>query len=69
MDPITAIGAGASVLQLVGVAGKAIKYLNEIKNAPRERFRLAQELNSLYGILIELQSREDEANAQGDDEC
>ena len=56
------------MLQLVGVAGKAIKYLNEIKNAPRERFRLAQELNSLYGILIELQSREDEANAKGDDE-
>ena len=68
MDPITAIGAGASVLQLVGVAGKAIKYLNEIKNAPRERFRLAQELNNLYGILIELQSREDEANAKEDDQ-
>ena len=68
MDPITAIGAGASVLQLVGVAGKAIKYLNEIKNAPRQRFRLSQELNSLYGILIELQSREDEANAREDDE-
>ena len=67
MDPITAIGAAASVLQLIGVAGKAIKYLNDIKNAPRERFRLAQELNSLYGILIELESREDEAKASGDD--
>ncbi len=68
MDPITAIGAGASVLQLIGVAGKAIGYLNEIKNAPRERFRLTQELNSLYGILIELESRVDESKASGDDQ-
>lgn len=68
MDPVTAIGLGASVLQLIGVAGKAIKYLNDIKNAPRERFRLAQELNSLYGILIELENRADEAKASGDDD-
>ena len=67
MDPITAIGASASVLQLIGVAGKAIKYINDIKNAPRERFRLAQELSSLYGILIELESRVDEPNTSGDD--
>ena len=68
MDPVTAIGAGASVLQLIGVAGKTIQYLNDIKNAPRERFRLTQELNSLYGILIELESRVDEAKASGDDQ-
>ena len=67
MDPVTAIGAAASVLQLIGVAGKAIKYINDIKNAPRERFRVAQELNSLYGILIELESRVDEAKTNGDD--
>ena len=66
MDPVTAMGAGASVLQLVGVAGKAIKYLGDIKNAPRERLRLTQELNSLFGILIELEGREDEAKASGD---
>ena len=66
MDPVTAIGAGASVLQLIGVAGKALKYLGDIKNAPRERLRLTQELDSLYGILIELESREDEAKASGD---
>ena len=68
MDLVTAIGAGASVLQLIGAAGKAIKYINDIKNAPRERFRLVQELNSLYGILIELESRVDEAKINGDDE-
>ena len=67
MDPVTTIGAAASVLQLIGVAGKAIKYINDIKNAPRERFRLVQELNSLYGILIELESRVDEAKMSGDD--
>ena len=67
MDPVTAIGAAASVLQLVGVACKAIKYINDIKNAPRERFHLVQELNSLYGILIELESRVDEAKVNGDD--
>lgn len=67
MDPITAIGAGASVLQLIAQAGKAIQYLNDVKNAPRERFRLTQELNSLCGILIELESRVDEAKTSGDD--
>ena len=68
MDPFTAIGVGASVLQLIGAAGKAIKYLNEVKNAPRDRARLIQELNSLYGILIELESRVDEAQANGNEE-
>ena len=67
MDPVTAIGAAASVLQLIGIAAKAIKYINDIKNAPRERFRLVQELNSLYGILIELESRVDEAKMNRDD--
>ena len=67
MDPVATIGAAASVLQLIGVAGKAIKYINDIKNAPRERFRLVQELNTLYEILIELEIRVDEAKMNGDD--
>ena len=67
MDPVTAIGAAASVLQLIGVAGKAIKYINDIKNAPRERFHLVQELNNLHEILIVLESRVDEAKMNGDD--
>ena len=56
------------MLQLVSVASKAIKYLNEIRNAPRERFRLAQELKGLNGILTKLENRGDEAKANGDDE-
>ena len=67
MEPVTAVGAAASVLQFIGMAGKAIKYINDIKNAPRERGRLVQELNSLYGILIELECRVDEAKMNGDD--
>ena len=66
MDPVTAVGASANVLQLIAVAGKAIKYLKDIKNAPQEHLRLVQEINSLYGLLIELESRIDEANASED---
>ena len=55
------------MLQLISVAGKAIKYISDIKNAPRERFRLVQEVNSLCEILIELESRADEAKMNGDD--
>lgn len=57
MDPLTAIGAGASIAQLIGTVGKTIKYLSDIKDEKKERIRLSRELGSLYNILLDLQER------------
>jgi len=48
MDPFSVLGAVASLLQLIDTAAKVIEYLDEIRDAPRERVWLARELTASW---------------------
>ncbi|KAL8827623.1 MAG: hypothetical protein Q9191_003073 [Dirinaria sp. TL-2023a] len=62
MDPISAIGLTASLVQLMSTVTKTIGYLNDVKNAPKERTQLAQETLSLLGLLISLRDKVETAD-------
>lgn len=68
MDPLSALGAGASLIQLIDTAALVIKYVNEIKDMPKERLRLARELGSLYSVPIDLEGRLEECEDQKENE-
>ena len=59
MDPIF-VGLTASLVQLIQAMAKAISLVNEIKNAPKERADLAQELVGMLGGLTSLRYRVEE---------
>ncbi|KAH8684491.1 hypothetical protein BGZ60DRAFT_167023 [Tricladium varicosporioides] len=63
MDPVTAVGLAASAVQLVNATTTAIKYLNDVKNAPRDRATLAREGSSLLALLTDLRYRVEEADS------
>ncbi|SLM33723.1 hypothetical protein LPUS_02266 [Lasallia pustulata] len=54
MDPVTAIGLVASITQLIGVIAKTIGYLNDVKDAPKDRSRLIHEASRLLALLTDL---------------
>jgi hypothetical protein len=60
MDPLTAVSLLASVVQLIDATTKAVNYLNDVKNAPRDRAR--QEAVSLLALLTRLRYDMDEAD-------
>jgi hypothetical protein len=60
MDPITAVGIIASITQLIDATAKVIKYVNDVKDAPKDRAKLARETTSLLGLLIDLRYRAEE---------
>lgn len=62
MDPITAIGLAASIAQLIEATTKAIKYLNNVKDAPKDRAKLVQEASSLLALLTNLKYTLEGAN-------
>jgi len=51
MDPVSAIGLVASVIQTLSAVGELIKYVNEVKNASDDKARLAREAASLVVFL------------------
>ena len=62
MDPVTAVGLAASIAQLIGVTTKTIKYLNNVKDAPKDRAKLLKEASSLLSLLINLNCTLEGAN-------
>lgn len=54
MDPFSAVGLAASIIQTLDAIGKLVKYANAVKRAPAERARLAREATSLMALLTEL---------------
>ena len=54
MDPVTGISLVAGIAQLIGVTTKTIKYLNNVKDAPKDRAKLIQEASSLLALLTNL---------------
>ncbi len=57
MDPITAIGLVASIVQLIEATSKVIKYVSEVKDAPKERENLGLEAANLMPLLMTLKQR------------
>jgi len=57
-----AVGLAASIVSLIEVTTKVVKYLDDVKDAPKERAELASEANILLGLLHSLKNRVDQAN-------
>ena len=57
MDPVSVIGLVASIVQLIETTSKVIKYIDEVKDAPRERSSLASEAANLMPLLMTLKQR------------
>lgn len=66
MDPVTAAGLLAAILQLVGATANAISYVNDIKDAPAERAQFAREASSLLALLTDLRYLIDESESETD---
>jgi hypothetical protein len=62
MDPLSLT---ASITALINTTAQVVSYLNDVKDAPKERAKLASEVACLYPLLIQLKYRVDEV-AVGD---
>jgi hypothetical protein len=63
MDPITAVGLIASIVQLIDTISKVISYLNDVKDTPKDRAKLARKASSLLLLLTDLRYRVEETNS------
>ncbi|KAH8725930.1 ankyrin repeat-containing domain protein [Phaeosphaeriaceae sp. PMI808] len=59
MDPLSVTTSIIAILQL---SNKVLGYLNDAKDASKERERCAVELSNLYGLLVSLRCRLEESN-------
>lgn len=66
MDPFSAVGLATCIIQLIDATTKAIKYANDIKDAPRERADFARHASSLLSLVIDLRYQVDEAKSCSD---
>ena len=57
MDPASAISLTGSLIQMIGTITRTLGYLNDIKNAPRARAQLSQEILSLLSLLMSLRDK------------
>ena len=62
MDPVSVIGLVAALLQLIDVTVQTIQYINEVKDAPKQRGRLAREASGLLMLLTDLRYRVEETD-------
>jgi hypothetical protein len=62
MDPLSLT---ASITALISATTQLVSYLNDVKDAPKERAKLASEVACLYPLFIQLKYRVSEA-AVGD---
>jgi hypothetical protein len=63
MDPVTAVGLAASIIQLIDATTTAVKYLNDVKDAPKDRGTPAREGSSLLALFTDLRYRLEEAES------
>jgi hypothetical protein len=62
MDPVTAIGLTASLVNIMDAAMKVVGIINDIKGATKEQAMLIQEVTSLLPFLSSLKTRIEFAN-------
>jgi hypothetical protein len=60
MDPLSLT---VIITALISTTAQVVNYLNDVKDAPKERAKLASEAACLYPLLIQLKYRVDEAKA------
>jgi hypothetical protein len=63
MDPVTVISLVASITQLIDATTKTIRYLNDVKDAPKDRATLAQEAANTLILLTNLRYKLEEAKS------
>ena len=63
MDPITVLGMVAAIAQLIEITSKTVRYLNDVKGAPKDRAKLAQEATNLLPVFTQLRYRVEEADS------
>ena len=63
MDPVSAIGLIASLAQLIDATSKTLRYVNNVKNAPKARAQVAQEASLLLALLTSLRYRVEDIDA------
>ena len=59
MDPVTAIGLVAASAQLVGQGASVLKYLSDVKEAPRQAEKLLNEMTAMIDVVTLLKLRFD----------
>src|SRR2546423_15116357 len=57
MDPITSIGIVASLIQIIDGTGKALRYIDDTRNAFKQREKLHREATDLLSILANLRQK------------
>ncbi len=62
MDPGSAVGLAASILQIINTTAQIIQYLKDVREAPEERAQIQREADSLLGLLKSLRDRVEHAN-------
>lgn len=62
MDPASAVGLAASILQIINTTAQIIQYLNDVREAPKERAQIHREADSLLGLLKSLRDRFEHAD-------
>lgn len=60
MDPLSVV---ASIIALLQLTNKVIGYLNDVKDASKERARCAVETSNLYSLLTNLRFRLEDEDA------
>ena len=60
MDPISVVGFVAAVIQLIEVTSKVVSYFNDVKDAPKDRAKLAREAAGLLLLFTDLRYRMEE---------
>jgi hypothetical protein len=64
MDPISALGAVASAVQLAQIAlGPVVEYFKAVKDARTDILSLTASLSSLHAVIHEIEAREDSKNS------
>ena len=58
-----AVGFLAAVVQIIDVTSKAVGYFNDVKDAPKDRAKLAREATNLLPLFTELRYRMEETNS------
>jgi hypothetical protein len=61
MDPLSAT---ASIIAILQLSAKVLSYLNDVKDAPKERAQCAIEASNLHNLLLNLRFRLEEGGSE-----
>ncbi|KAJ4290853.1 hypothetical protein N0V90_010048 [Kalmusia sp. IMI 367209] len=63
MDPLSALGLVVNIVQVIDGVTKIVGYINDVKDAPKDRARLARECTSLLDYLVDFRYKVEESSA------